>query len=321
MDIVSVSVVIPIYNSATILKEVLNGLEIQEYSVSEVLLIDNNSSDESFEIMSRYANTSKFLVTLIRHRSDRGLSYSYNEAIKRAKTTHLITLQSDCVILGTDGIKRLLEPFKNDKSVVVTCSLQMTPWKVWYDYGFWQKCLFSRHAGKILSGRNGRFCCFSLQAMNETGGFDERSYRTAGEDGDILFRLSQIGTIVDVPEVVVEHLHHRSSSFSVNNYIYKENQLAEAVGTCLSLNFGKIYIRHYTTALLRPFLILGIFIPRLNILFFILILVYSILFTSNVFKKSWRDVRILILPFVNMFLLFSYTFYFFKGVILKKQQL
>ena len=320
MNLISVSVVIPIYNSATILKEVLNGLERQEYPVSEVILIDNNSRDESFRIMSEYADSSRFQVKLIRHDTDCGLSYSYNEAIESAQTTHIVTLQSDCVIPGTDGLKRLLEPFLGEDSIVATCSLQMTPWQVWENYNFWQKCLFSRHAGKILSGRNGRFCCFDLAVLKKVGKFDEKSYRTAGEDGDILFKLSQVGKILDV-DVVVEHLHNTSSTFSLKDYAHKENQLAEAVGACLSLNLGKIPVWNYTTALLRPVLILGLFVPKVNIIFLTLIFLYSFYLTKTTFVKAWKNWKILILPFVNIFLLFSYVFYFCRGFIKKRQVL
>ena len=316
----TVSVVVPIYNSATILQEVLNSLEEQEYPIHKVILIDNNSKDSSFEIMKKYAQTSKFCVCLIRHDQDKGLSYSYNEAIDNSETDFLITLQSDCVIPDKEGIKKILDPFDKDNGIVVACSLQTTPWKVWQEYNFWQKCLFSRHVGKIMSGRNGRFCCFSLQALRNVGKFDENTYRTAGEDGDILFRLSSVGKIVDV-DLVVEHLHNKNPDFSLGDYIYKENQLAEAVGACLGRNFGKISITQFTTALLRVVLVLGMLLPKIGFFFMGLVVLYSVYFTNAVFLRSWNGYKIILLFFVNIFLLFSYSYYFLKGFFLKRQML
>jgi len=319
MNTLSITIVVPIYNSETILNDVLSSLEKQKYPIEEIILIDNNSKDTSFKIASDYANISKFKVRAIRHKEDRGLSYSYNEAIGLAKTSHLITLQSDCLIMGEDDVKKLINPFYTD-NVVVTCSLQTTPWQIWNKYNFWQKCLFSRHVGKILSGRNGRFCCFSIEALRKVGGYNEKTYRTAGEDGDILLRLGEIGEIKDV-DIVVKHLHNNNSKFSFFDYLYKENQLAEAVGACLSVNIKKVKLRSLPTALARPIIVFGVFIPVINNIFFVIIFLYSIFFTKYVFLKKWKDIRIIILPFVNIFLLYSYTYYFLKGFLLKKQGL
>lgn len=317
---ISVSVVVPIHNSATILNDTLDSLEKQDYSISEIFIIDNNSTDNSLKIAENFAKHSRFKIIIIRQKEDRGLAHSYNQAINLAKTTHLITLQSDCIIPEKDDMKKLLKPFGEDNDVVVSCSLQMTPWKVWEKYNFWQKCLFSRHVGKPLSGRNGRFCCFSIEALKSVGLFNEQAFRTAGEDGDILFRLSSKGKIIDV-DVVVKHLHSMNNNFSIGDYIYKENQLAEAVGACLGQNFGKIRLIQFSTAFLRIFLILGLFIPILRVMFVALILIYSVYLTKNCFLLCWRDARIFLLLFINIFLLFSYSFYFVRGLITKKQRL
>ena len=321
MGDISVTVMIPIRNSVTVLKDVLQSLEKQNYPLREIILIDNNSTDSSWKIMSQYAKISRYPIRLIKHKKDYGLSYSYNEAIKLTRATHLITLQSDCVIAEKNGITKLIQPWKNGSKVVATCSMQTTPKEIWENYNFWQKCLFSRHVGKILSGRNCRFCCFSVPALKKIGMFDKKTYRTAGEDGDLFFKLSRIGIIVDVHDLVVRHIHSKNKFFTMRDYIHKENQLAEAVGACLSKNFSKIPSRNYLTAFLRPILLTGLLIPKLNFLFFGLIIFSSIFFTHNTFKNEWKNPLIIVLPFVNIFLLFSYTFYFFKGFILQKQTL
>ncbi len=319
MSNLEITLIVPIRNSETTLGDVFAGIEKQDYPIEEIWLVDNFSTDSSVELMSQYAQQSKFNVKLIRQKEDLGLSHSYNEVIDQAKTTLLITLQSDCVIKKTSGVSELVEPFEKDKQVVAACSQQITPWSVWDYYPFWQKCLFSRHAGKVLSGRNGRFCCFSVEALRKAGKFNEKAYRTAGEDGDLFLKLSKIGKVLDVEDVVVDHLHSKAARFSLRDYIYKENQLAEAVGACFSINISRINPLNYLTALTRLLMIIGLFIPGWNKLFLLLVIGYSFYVTKDVFLKNWRDPKILILPAVNIFLFFSYVYYFLRGAANRRQ--
>jgi len=317
---IKVSMVVPAKNSETTIGEALESIEKQQFDIAEIFLIDNCSTDSTLQIMQQHAKKSRFKISVFSKSKDGGLADSYNKAIKETTTPYLITLQSDCIIPEKNGIKKLMEPFLNNSDIIVSCSKQTTPWKIWNKYNFWQKCLFSRHVGKILSGRNGRFCCFKTEAIKKVGMFDKKTYRTAGEDGDILIKLSKIGTIVDA-DIVIDHLHSKVKNFSVSDYIYKENQLAEAVGACLSKNFNQIELKNFKTALLRPVLIIGLLIPILNIFFLGVIFAYSFILTKQVFVHEWKNYRILFLPFVNIFLLFSYTFFFLKGVIMKRQRL
>lgn len=320
MKIIPVTVIIPIHNSETTLKCVLESLEKQAYPISTVLLIDNKSSDSSLKIALEYVKKSKLRIEIIENEKDRGLSSSYNRATNLSKTPYLITLQSDCVIVDDTGVEKLLDPFLKDAGVVTTCSLQTTPWDVWKSYNFWQKALFSRHVGRILSGRNGRFCCFSLEALKKIGGFDEENFRTAGEDGDVLLKLSKIGKVVDV-DTIVHHLHNRNNKFSLKDYIYKENQLAEAVGANLAKSIFKTSLLNYRTAFIRPLLLAGLLIPKFNIVFLLATLVSGVYFTKELFLREWKSPKIILLLSVNIFLIFSYTFYFLKGFITGKQRL
>lgn len=313
------TLVIPIRNSETTLEEVFEGIEKQSYPIKEVWLVDNFSTDSSVELMYQYAARSKFKIEIIKQEEDLGLAHSYNEIIDKAETSYLVTLQSDCVIRRTNDLSRLVRPIEKDREIVATCSKQITPWSVWNKYPFWQKCLFSRFAGKILSGRNGRFCCFQVESLREVGKFNEKTYRTAGEDGDLFLKLSRKGKIIDVNEVVVDHLHSQASNFPVGTYIYKENQLAEAVGTCFSVNIKKINPFSYLTALVRFLIIIGLFIPVWNKLFLFLIVCYSFYVTKDVFLKEWKNPRVLLLPFINFFLFLSYVYYFLRGALNRRQ--
>ena len=320
MQIVPLTIIIPARNSESTLELVLKSVEKQDYPIKKVVILDNKSTDNTAKIAKDFAKKSKLSVQVIVHKRDMGLSYSYNEAISKVRTKLVITLQSDSTIEKKNGVRRLVREFEKNSNVVSACSLHITPMKIWNQYNFWQKCLFSRLAGKVLSGRNGRFCCFNTSALKRVGMFKTKYYRSAGEDGDMFYRLMQIGEVVDVNTLTI-HLHSMNDKFKLKDYIYKENQLAEAVGATMAHNMKRTSVRSWHTALIRPILIMGLFIPKINYIFALLIVVYVFYYTKDVFIKARKDIRILALPFINLFLLFSFTFYFLRGIITKRQKL
>ena len=317
---VPLALIIPAHNSESTLGLVLKSVEKQDYPIKKIFILDNKSTDSTVKIAREYAKKSRFSVQVIAHKKDMGLSYSYNEAISKVKTPLVITLQSDSIIKSKKGVSLLVNEFLKDSEVVASCSLQITTMKIWDKYNFWQKCLFSRMAGKVLSGRNGRFCCFSIKALKQVGLFNNKFYRTAGEDGDMFYRLMQIGNVVDV-DTLAFHLHSMNNKFILKDYIYKENQLAEAVGATMVHNLKRSSIMNWLTALIRPILIFGLLIPKINLVFLLLVLIFIFYITKEVFLRNYKDIRILALPFINLFLIFSFTFYLLKGIITRRQTL
>jgi glycosyltransferase involved in cell wall biosynthesis len=314
-----VTVIVPIYNSESTLFSTLESLEKQKYPIYRVFLVDNNSTDKSSSIMEHYKSVSKNNVVLISHDCDHGLSYSYNECIKLATTELVVTLHSDIVICDNDGLEKLIEPFIKEKDLVATYPLIEFPSEVWDKYGFWQKCLFSRLLNNLHPGRNGMFNCFRRSALLDIGLFDEKTFRTAGEDGDLYQRLQIIGRTIQL-DIIVKHLHNIGASFSLKDYIYKENQYAEAGGACFRKNFN-MSIKSIILNNTRPILLIGLTIPYIRYFSILLVLFYSIRVTSNVFLNEWRNLRILILPFINTYILFSYSYYYYKGFLTSKQKL
>ncbi len=55
MPALTLSVVIPVYNEEKYLKRCIDALLDQGESVNEIVIVDNNSSDESLSILKKYA--------------------------------------------------------------------------------------------------------------------------------------------------------------------------------------------------------------------------------------------------------------------------
>jgi glycosyltransferase involved in cell wall biosynthesis len=56
---VKISVIVPVYNSSKYLQETLNSIESQTYKNIELFVIDNESTDNSYEIVQKFKNETK----------------------------------------------------------------------------------------------------------------------------------------------------------------------------------------------------------------------------------------------------------------------
>lgn len=75
-----VAVIIPIYNVKDYLRECLDSVLNQSYQNLKIILVDDASTDGSFEIAKEYFQRD-LRVTLIRHKHNSGLSTTRNTGI------------------------------------------------------------------------------------------------------------------------------------------------------------------------------------------------------------------------------------------------
>ena len=77
------SIVVPVYNVRPYLEECIESVRKQTYPYWELLLIDDGSTDGSFEICKRYADMDKRIVAI--SGSHRGVGSARNLGIDIAK--------------------------------------------------------------------------------------------------------------------------------------------------------------------------------------------------------------------------------------------
>jgi glycosyltransferase involved in cell wall biosynthesis len=311
-----ISVIIPVRNGESTLKKMLESLFSQSRKFDELIVIDDASTDESIlELQKNLSRETNF--RLFQNEKQAGLAAVYNQGIKKAQGDIIVTLHQD-ILLEKEALQKLIQPFSDEKVVAAT-HIVVHPLEIWNKYNFWQKCFFARLAGKSFSGIDGKFDAFRKSALEKVGLFDEKHFRTAGEDGDIVSKLQKIGKIFQTQAKII-HLHKIDPNFSWKDILRKQAQYSEAQGTLLAL--GRIRgIEALTKVFFREILLVWLFVPYLNILSFLLILSYSFFYTKLVFVKEYRDRRILILPFFNMFLLLVSFYYSLRGFIYGKQRI
>jgi len=311
-----ISIVMPVFNGETTLEKALESLALQEKDFFEVVIVNDASNDGSLGIINKFTSGKENWI-LINNSRNLGLAKSYNIGIRAAQGDLIVTMHQD-IILANEALSKLIAPF-SDEEVVAAGHSDIHPKELWNKYNFWQKCFFSRFQKLNISGINGQFDCFRKSALEKVGLFDEIHFRTAGEDGDMVARLKKIGKVAGSRAKTI-HLHKIDPNFGWKDIVRKQKQYSQAQGVLFGL--GRIRgIYPLSKAFFREILILSLLIPYANIVALSLIAIYAFKYTGRVYLEEYKNPRIILLPFFNIFLLFVSLTFSLRGFIYGKQRL
>lgn len=88
-----ISIIIPVYNSAQYLHKCLNSVVIQTYSNLQIICVDDESVDDSWNILQEYASRdTRFDIF---RKKNEGVSEARNYGLKRADGEYLMFVDSD----------------------------------------------------------------------------------------------------------------------------------------------------------------------------------------------------------------------------------
>lgn len=108
LDLPRVSVILNCYNQGKYVSEAVESVLGQTYPAFELLAMDNGSTDETPEILKRYAGHRK--VRLFLNRDNVSITCRFNQAVSQAKGEFISFLYSDDYYLPTK-LERQVECF------------------------------------------------------------------------------------------------------------------------------------------------------------------------------------------------------------------
>lgn len=106
MESVLISIIVPVYNVETYLKDCIEHVLMQDYVHWELLLVDDGSTDNSGRICDDFSFKDKRIYTF--HKSNGGLSSARNFGLDKAKGKYVIFLDSDDYWLTSDCLRKLV---------------------------------------------------------------------------------------------------------------------------------------------------------------------------------------------------------------------
>ena len=175
----NVSIVIPIFNpDRNILKKLIQAVKKQKFKGKiEILEIEENM----------------------------GFAKQINLGIKKSKYDIVVELPQDCVPANEYWLKNLVEPFKN-KNVIASVSKIRLPDFIWKNLNIFAKAANIKEKGVITSLLDGKGGAYRKSILKSVNYFDEKTFKTGGEDLDIYMKIKEKGLIA-YPKAEILHYH------------------------------------------------------------------------------------------------------------------
>ena len=203
----AVSVIVPAYNAAATILETLRSVSAQTFERIEIIVVEDGSTDDTAEIVERYARTEPRL-RLIRQ-ANAGVAAARNVAIEQAAARYIAPIDADDLWHPTRLEKHLAALEQNSNAGFV-----YSPFRTLDAYGRvigshplfgFEGHVFHRQLFFNMIG-NGSGIMFRKDAALRVGGYDNalREARLDGsEDWLLQMRLSLICEAALVPEYLV----------------------------------------------------------------------------------------------------------------------
>ena len=115
---VKVSIGVPVYNVAEYLRQCLDSIKQQSFQDFEVIMVDDGSTDNSFEICQEYVFKDKRFK--LYHQENKGLAGARNTCLKHMNGEYVTWVDSDDVV-ELSYLERLVEVQVKTQADIVNC--------------------------------------------------------------------------------------------------------------------------------------------------------------------------------------------------------
>ena len=203
-----VSVIIVNYNGKKFLEKCLESLCKVNYENFEIIVVDNNSTDGSIELVTKNYPS----IILLKLNSNKGFAEPNNIGAKIANGKYLLFLNNDTIVTPS-FISEMVQVIENDKKIAICQSLLLKP-----DESVDSSGDFIDHLGVVynstkktdeireISSARGASMLIRKDVFDILEGFDEKFY-VSFEDVDLGWRTWMIGyKVILTPKSVVYHV-------------------------------------------------------------------------------------------------------------------
>ena len=181
---------IPTFNAQNTIELCINSVRNQTYPVDEIIIINDNSTDNTKEILSKYDD-----LSIINNNQNLGLGYNRNLGIQSSSNEIIASIDSD-VELDKKWLENIIINLK--KNNIVMCGGNMIEKYTNNKVNAWREKYYNQSWGKtdILNPAFLYGCNTILlkSYWEKTEGYD-KNLKTNGEDIDFCKQLKSIGDI------------------------------------------------------------------------------------------------------------------------------
>lgn len=209
-----VSVIMPAYNGAATIAESIESVLAQTYTDWELIICDDCSTDNTYEIASVYTKRHPN-IKLLRNEKNLGPGAARNHCIRHACGEYLAIMDCD----------DLSDPKRFEKQVVFLDAhpeyALVSVWAVMFDKdGVWRTLRYPLTPSKNKVAFISQFLyggtLLKRSVVDEVGGYREGRDYAVGEDHDLFVRIYAAGHVgYNIPEVLLHYRFDRNCNYKI----------------------------------------------------------------------------------------------------------
>lgn len=199
-----VSIIIPLYNGQNHLQELIQSLKNQTYNKIEVIIVDNNSTDDSVKLL-KSLNEKIISLNIFLNKKNEGYCGGCNEGIKHAKGEYILFLSQDR-IMNDDWIEKTTTLMNQDNKtgcvvgkVIRECA--SSP-EYGHSYDVYGAVLINGNPDESKLFFGGGTVLIRKKIIDQIGGFDPEFF-IYQEDVDICWRMRLAGYDIKIEKNAV----------------------------------------------------------------------------------------------------------------------
>jgi len=208
----AVSVVMSACNTGRYLKESIDSILAQTFSDFEFIIIDDGSTDDTLKILRDYESRENRLKII--SRPNTGLTKALNEALSHARGRFIARMDGDDIAMPDRFEKQIACLNEHPECVLLGSRVELIdPFGLRIGAGDYMKLTHEEISTMLLQGKGGAVvhpaCMMRRDALEKVGGYKEQ-YNNS-EDLDLFLRLSEIGQVANLPDVLLKYRRHLES--------------------------------------------------------------------------------------------------------------
>lgn len=210
-----VSVVMSVYNSEKYLKEAIESILNQTYTNFEFIIVNDGSTDSSLDIIQEYMKKDERIVLI--SRDNKGLPYSLNEGIEKAKGRYIARMDADDISLSTRFEEQI--KFMEENPEIGVCGT----WTEIFGENINTKIMKHPIAHDEMKVRLLFSVCFAhptVMIRKEVLDKSKLKYNldyVNAQDYELWSRISEVTTMANLPKILLKYRISENSITSVTD--------------------------------------------------------------------------------------------------------
>lgn len=186
-----ITILMAIYNCAPTLQEAIDSLYAQTYNNFKLVLCDDASTDNTYEIAKQYAEKHDNIV-LIQNEKNMKLAYSLNRCLEYADTEYVARMDGDDISLPTRFEKQIKFLDNHPEYALVSCP--MIHFDETGDWGFGKSNpIPDKNSFKKAPPHAHAPSMVRTAVMNEVKGYTVSNLLTRGQDYYLWYKIYKAG--------------------------------------------------------------------------------------------------------------------------------